>query len=41
MECKDLVMIFKDYFEDANYKKVWHNYGFDRHIFNNHKIDVK
>ena len=23
------------------YKKIWHNYGFDRHIFYNHGIDVK
>jgi DNA polymerase-1 len=32
---------FKDYFEDSTYLKVWHNYGFDRHIFHNHGIDVK
>lgn len=34
-------MIFKEYFEDEKYKKIWHNYGFDRHIFYNHGIDVK
>lgn len=34
-------MEFKDYFEDPNYLKVWHNYGFDRHILFNHGIDVQ
>ena len=33
-------MIFKEYFEDDNYKKIWHNYGFDRHIINNHGIEL-
>jgi DNA polymerase-1 len=32
---------FKAYFESEEYMKVWHNYGFDKHILNNHKIDVK
>ena len=32
---------FKEWFEDANVKKVWHNYGFDRHVMNNEGIDVK
>jgi DNA polymerase-1 len=40
-ECKDLILLFKDYFEDEKYKKLWFNYGFDRHIFYNHGIDVK
>lgn len=31
----------KDYFENDRYKKIWHNYGFDRHVFYNHGIDVK
>lgn len=34
-------MIFKDYFENNEYKKVWHNYGYDRHIINNCGIDIK
>jgi len=34
-------LIFKDYFEDEKYKKIWHNYGYDRHIINNHGIDLK
>lgn len=41
MDSKDIVLVFKEYFEDINFKKVWHNYGFDRHILFNHGIDVK
>ncbi|GIM08897.1 hypothetical protein Vretimale_12841 [Volvox reticuliferus] len=26
---------FKRFFEDDNVKKVWHNYGFDRHVLEN------
>jgi DNA polymerase-1 len=37
----ELVQVFKDYFEDPKYLKVWHNYGFDRHIFNNHGINIQ
>jgi DNA polymerase-1 len=33
--------VFKDYFEDPSIYKVWHNYGFDRHILYNHKINVQ
>ena len=40
-ECNDLVIEFKEYLENPSYMKVWHNYGFDRHIFNHHGIDVK
>lgn len=36
-----LIDIFKPYFEDSTYKKCWHNYGFDRHLFFNHGIDMK
>lgn len=36
-----MILLFKDYLQDSNYKKIWHNYGFDRHIFFNHGIDVK
>ena len=32
---------FKDYLEDETFKKVWHNYGFDGHVFFNHGIDVR
>ncbi|KAL4512005.1 hypothetical protein ABPG72_012850 [Tetrahymena utriculariae] len=37
----DLILIFKEYLEDTRYKKIWHNYGFDRHIFYNHGINVQ
>ena len=26
---------FKGWFEDDSIRKVWHNYGFDRHVMNN------
>ena len=26
---------FKGWFEDNSVRKVWHNYGFDRHVMNN------
>jgi hypothetical protein len=32
---------FKDVLESKEIKKVWHNYGFDRHILYNHNIDVQ
>lgn len=40
-ECTDLVLLFKDYFENKKFLKVWHNYGFDRHILYNHGINVQ
>jgi DNA polymerase-1 len=39
-ECEGIVDVFKDYFEDKRFLKVWHNYSFDRHIFYNHGINV-
>ena len=36
-----VLQYFKEFFEDDNYKTVWHNYGFDRHIMWNEGIDVK
>ena len=33
------IELFKEYFEDASMLKVWHNYGFDRHILGNHGIN--
>eukprot|EP00667_Euglena_gracilis_P001869 EG_transcript_1869 len=32
---------FKAWFEDPAYKKVWHNYGFDRHVLFNEGIDCR
>lgn len=40
-ERHELVQTFKEYFEDNDYLKSWFNYGFDRHIFYNHGIDVR
>jgi DNA polymerase-1 len=40
-DSEGIIEEFKDYFEDSSFLKVWHNYGFDRHIFYNHGIDVK
>ena len=34
-------MEFKEYFENPNILKCWHNYGFDRHILYNHGINVQ
>ena len=36
-----VIMEFKDYLEDSKYLKCFHNYGYDRHIFFNHGINVK
>mmetsp|Transcript_3784 Transcript_3784/g.4888 ORF Transcript_3784/g.4888 Transcript_3784/m.4888 type:complete len:1000 (+) Transcript_3784:3-3002(+) len=32
---------FKDWLEDEDSKKVWHNYGFDRHVLYNMGINCK
>lgn len=32
---------FKGWFEDERFLKVWHNYGFDRHVMWNEGIDVR
>jgi len=32
---------FKEWFEDPSHLKVWHNYGFDRHILWNEGIDCR
>ena len=37
----ELLQEFREWFEDDRKKKVWHNYGFDRHILNNEGVDVK
>lgn len=34
-------MYFKEYLENEKILKIWHNYGFDRHIFGNHGINVQ
>jgi DNA polymerase-1 len=37
----DVLQVFKPWFENESHLKVWHNYGFDRHVMWNHGIDVK
>ncbi|CAN1768174.1 DNA polymerase I B, chloroplastic/mitochondrial [Linum perenne] len=32
---------FKNFFENESIKKVWHNYSFDNHIIENHRIYVR
>ncbi|XP_049849216.1 uncharacterized protein LOC126318245 [Schistocerca gregaria] len=32
---------FKEYFESPSIRKIWHNYGFDRHVLMNHGIDCQ
>lgn len=42
IDCLDgeegLLEVFKPYFESNAFKKVWHNYAFDRHVLANHDI---
>ena len=40
-DAHDVILEFKQYFEDPEYLKCWHNYGYDRHILFNHGIDCK
>ncbi|KAL3924313.1 MAG: hypothetical protein SGILL_001123 [Bacillariaceae sp.] len=37
----DVLQEFKEWFEDERFLKVWHNYGFDRHVMWNEGINVK
>ena len=44
LDCDDregILETFKPFFENSAIKKVWHNYGFDRHIFANDGIQCK
>ena len=36
-----LLQEFKDWFENEKFLKVWHNYGFDRHVMWNEGINVR
>lgn len=40
-DASDLILEFKEYFEDPEYLKCWHNYSFDRHILGNHGINCR
>lgn len=35
----EIMSIFKPWFENPRYKKVWHNYGFDRHVMYNENVN--
>ena len=35
-----LAVMARPWLEDADVLKVWHNYGFDRHVLYNHGVDV-
>lgn len=35
-----VLSLFKGYLEDPRYRKVWHNYSFDRHVLFNDGINV-
>ena len=37
----EVLSTFKDFFEDPSVSKVWHNYGFDRHVLYNDGIDCQ
>jgi len=32
---------FREFLESKEYKKIWHNYSFDRHVIYNHGINVQ
>jgi len=40
-EAVGILQEFKPWFEDDRFLKVWHNYGFDRHVMFNEGIDVQ
>jgi len=40
-DAEGILQEFKGWLEDPAVIKVWHNYGFDRHVVNNEDIDVK
>lgn len=35
------LLALREILEDPTIKKVWHNYGFDRHMLHNHTIDCR
>ena len=38
-EAAGVLLEFKAWFEDQTQPKVWHNYGFDRHVMHNDGVD--
>lgn len=41
MQEEGVLEVFKEWFEDSSVKKVWHNYGFDRHVLFNEGVDAR
>ncbi|CAE7235324.1 POLIB, partial [Symbiodinium sp. KB8] len=39
-EAEGTLEVFKPFFESTSHLKLWHNYGFDRHVLFNEGIDV-
>lgn len=37
----EVLTVFKSWFEDSKHQKVWHNYGFDRHVLANEGINCQ
>lgn len=40
-ESRGVLSEFRDWFEDEGARKVWHNYGFDRHVLGNEGINCR
>jgi hypothetical protein len=40
-ESEGVLNYFKEWFESDKFQKVWHNYGFDRHVMYNEGIDCR
>lgn len=38
---QQMLNAFKEFFENPKFKKVWHNYGFDRHVLTNMKVHCR
>ena len=39
-DAEGVLMEFKQWFEDDSIRKVWHTYGYDRHVLNNEGMYV-
>jgi len=40
-EARGTLDLFKDFLQSKGHRKVWHNYGFDRHVLYNHGNDAQ
>ena len=39
-QSSNILDAFRGFLENPDFKKVWHNYGFDRHVLGNMGIDA-